>query len=67
MPEEKGLGSKLLGLFVEVKDDGTPVEGTPAVERGDGEKSAAELVAENLRRAEAGEPLLHLVDRERGY
>jgi hypothetical protein len=46
MPEEKGLGSKLLGLFVEVKDDGTPVEGTPAVERGDGEKSAADLVAE---------------------
>lgn len=46
MPEEKGLGSKILGLFVEVKDDGTPVEGTPAVERADGEKSAAELVAE---------------------
>lgn len=46
MPEEKGLGSKLLGLFVEVKDDGTPAEGTEAVSAGDGEKSAAELVAE---------------------
>lgn len=48
MPEEKGLGSKLLGLFVETKD-GTPAEGTEAVERageGDGEKSAADIVAE---------------------
>ena len=32
MPEEKGLGSKFLGLFVESKD-GTPEEGTEAVER----------------------------------
>ncbi len=46
MPEEKGLGSKLLGLFVEVKDDGTPADGSEAVTRDDGEKSAAELVAE---------------------
>jgi cell division protein FtsB len=47
MPEEKGLGKKLLGLFVEVKDDGTPVEGTPAVEAADDrEKTPAELVAE---------------------
>lgn len=45
MPEEKGLGSKLLGLFVEVKE-GTPAEGTPAVEAADGEKSAADIVAE---------------------
>ena len=45
MPEEKGLGSKLLGLFVERKD-GTPDEGTPAVEGSDGEKTPAELVAE---------------------
>ncbi|MFZ5443971.1 MAG: hypothetical protein ACOZQL_28465 [Myxococcota bacterium] len=43
MPEEKGLGSKLLGLFVEVKE--TPAEGSPAVEA-DGEKSAADIVAE---------------------
>ena len=44
MPEEKGLGSKFLGLFVESKD-GTPEEGTPAVES-DREKTPAELVAE---------------------
>jgi hypothetical protein len=44
MPEEKGFGSKLLGLFVETRED-TPAEGTGAVER-DGEKSAADLVAE---------------------
>lgn len=43
MPEEKGLGSKLLGLFVEVKPD-APGEEVPA---GNSEnKSAAELVAE---------------------
>jgi glyoxylate/hydroxypyruvate reductase len=29
--------------------------------------SAARVIAENIRRAEAGEPLLHLVDRVRGY
>ncbi len=45
MPEEKGLGSKFLGLFVESKD-GTPDEGTEAVERSDKEKTPAELVAE---------------------
>ena len=45
MPEEKGLGSKLLGLFVERKE-GTPEEGTPAVEGSDAEKTPAELVAE---------------------
>jgi len=43
MPEDKSLGSKLLGLFVDV-GDGTPSQGTPAVESQ--EKSAAELVAE---------------------
>ena len=47
MPEEKGLGSKLLGLFVEVKGE-TPAEGTAAVEGNEegGEKSAADIVAE---------------------
>ncbi len=45
MPEEKGLGSKLLGLFVEQKE-GTPDEGTPAVDKADSEKTPAELVAE---------------------
>lgn len=29
--------------------------------------SAARVIAENIRRGEAGEPLLHLVDRTRGY
>jgi glyoxylate/hydroxypyruvate reductase A len=29
--------------------------------------SAAEVIAENIRRGEAGEPLLHLVDRSAGY
>jgi hypothetical protein len=43
MPEDKSLGSKLLGLFVDV-GDGTPSQGTPPVESK--EKSAAELVAE---------------------
>ena len=43
MPEEKGLGSKLLGLFVE-RDAATPAEGSEAVEAG--EKSPADLVAE---------------------
>lgn len=43
MPEEKGLGSKLLGLFVE-REPGTPAEGSEAVESK--EKSPADLVAE---------------------
>jgi len=29
--------------------------------------TAAEVIAENIRRGEAGEPLLHLVDRDAGY
>ena len=29
--------------------------------------SASQVLAENIRRGEAGEPLLHLVDRARGY
>ncbi|KRS13071.1 hydroxyacid dehydrogenase [Roseovarius atlanticus] len=29
--------------------------------------TAAEVIAENIRRGEAGEPLLHLVDRDLGY
>ena len=29
--------------------------------------TAAEVIAENVRRGEAGEPLLHLVDRDLGY
>lgn len=30
-------------------------------------KSAARVIAENIRRGEAGAPFLHLVDRDRGY
>lgn len=30
-------------------------------------ETAVELVAENIRRSQAGEPLLHLVDRQSGY
>ena len=30
-------------------------------------ESAAAVIAENIRRGEAGEPLMHLVDRTRGY
>jgi len=29
--------------------------------------SASKVIAENIRRGEAGEPFLHLVDRARGY
>jgi len=29
--------------------------------------TASQVIAENIRRAETGEPLLHLVDRDRGY
>ncbi len=29
--------------------------------------TASDIIAENIRRSEAGEPLLHLVDREAGY
>ena len=29
--------------------------------------TAAKVIAENIRRGEAGEPFLHLVDRTRGY
>jgi len=29
--------------------------------------SAAQVIAKNIRRGEAGEPLLHLVDRGLGY
>jgi glyoxylate/hydroxypyruvate reductase A len=29
--------------------------------------TASEVIAENIRRSEAGEPLLYLVDRAAGY
>ncbi|MGJ8610290.1 MAG: glyoxylate/hydroxypyruvate reductase A, partial [Octadecabacter sp.] len=30
-------------------------------------KTAATCIADNIRRGEAGEPFLHLVDRTKGY
>lgn len=40
---------------------------TPHVASATRPETAAEVVAENLRRSEAGEALLHLVDRAQGY
>lgn len=54
MPDDKSLGSKILGLFVE---PGTPADGTPSVEGGSGAEaeSAADVVAE-LVAASGGRP-----------
>ncbi|MEX0302211.1 MAG: 2-hydroxyacid dehydrogenase [Leisingera sp.] len=40
---------------------------TPHIASETRESTAAEVIAENIRRSEAGEPLLHLVDRSLGY
>jgi len=40
---------------------------TPHVAADTRPASAARVIAENIRRGEAGEPFLHLVDRARGY
>ncbi len=40
---------------------------TPHIASDTRAESAAEVIAENIRRGEAGEPFLHLVDREAGY
>ena len=40
---------------------------TPHVAADTRPASSARVVAENIRRAMVGEPLLHLVDRARGY
>lgn len=40
---------------------------TPHIASETRESTAAEVIAENIRRNEAGEPLLHLVDRSLGY
>lgn len=40
---------------------------TPHIASATRPDSAARVVAENIRRGEAGEPFLHLVDRARGY
>lgn len=40
---------------------------TPHIASETRESTAAEVIAENIRRNEAGEPVLHLVDRSLGY
>ena len=40
---------------------------TPHIAADTRTQSAARVIAENIRRGEAGEPFLHLVDRARGY
>lgn len=40
---------------------------TPHIAASTRPRTAAAVIAENVRRGEAGEPLLHLVDRTRGY
>jgi len=40
---------------------------TPHIAAGTRATSAARVIAENIRRGEAGEPFLHLVDRAAGY
>lgn len=40
---------------------------TPHVASATRPETASEVIAENVRRSEAGEPLLYLVDRKRGY
>ena len=40
---------------------------TPHVAADTRPRTAARVIAENIRRGEAGEPFLHLVDRARGY
>lgn len=40
---------------------------TPHIASATRPESAAKVIAENIRRGEAGEPLLHLVDRAAGY
>ncbi|MGL5008859.1 MAG: glyoxylate/hydroxypyruvate reductase A, partial [Paracoccaceae bacterium] len=40
---------------------------TPHIAAATRPASASRGIAENIRRGEAGEPFLHLVDRTRGY
>lgn len=40
---------------------------TPHIAAATRNDTASEVIAENIRRSEAGEPLLHVVDRDRGY
>ncbi len=45
----------------------TNVTVTPHIASETRPETAAQVIAENIRRGEAGEPFLHLVDRELGY
>src|SRR3954462_7994019 len=60
MPEEKGLGSKILGLFVESQDGEDKAKEPGELSRfglkGSGEKSAAEEIAELARASGAAPP-----------
>ena len=40
---------------------------TPHIAAATRNDTASEVITENIRRSEAGEPLLHVVDRDRGY
>ncbi|KKL50595.1 hypothetical protein LCGC14_2303900, partial [marine sediment metagenome] len=40
---------------------------TPHIASATRPESAAEVIVENVARGEAGQPLLHLVDRDKGY
>lgn len=40
---------------------------TPHIASATRPETAAQVIAENIRRGEAGEPFVHLVDREQGY
>ncbi|OYX26105.1 MAG: glyoxylate/hydroxypyruvate reductase A [Rhodobacterales bacterium 32-66-7] len=68
------IGHATLDVFrVEPLPQGHPfwthprVTVTPHVAADTRPASAARVIAENIRRGEAGEPFLHLVDRKRGY
>jgi glyoxylate/hydroxypyruvate reductase A len=40
---------------------------TPHIAASTRPETASRVIVENIRRGEAGEPFLHLVDRARGY
>ncbi|MGP3695888.1 2-hydroxyacid dehydrogenase [Rhodobacter sp. NSM] len=72
--DEGRLGHATLDVFrVEPLPDGHPFRShpritvTPHIAAETRPASASRVIAENIRRGEAGEPFLHLVDRRRGY
>ncbi len=62
MPDEKGLGSKLLGLFVEVGDK-KPADDAEAAEQG--EQSAADLVKQLAQQSQPGATAASAAPKER--